>query len=108
MNKDVKKLWTAALRSGKYTQGFTSLVHEGYNCANGVLCEVAREKGLPLRKGKEGNHYLDGKLSHHMSLPNVVRLWAGLSDDDEDCIIVLNDKHNKSFTKIADWIEENL
>ena len=46
MNKEVKKKWVDALRSGEYAQGRSSLRDHDEYCCLGVLCELAVKEGV--------------------------------------------------------------
>ena len=59
MNKDIKKQWVDALRSGKYTQGFKFMRKDnGTFCALGVLCDLV-DPSLWTRTG-DGTWRHDG------------------------------------------------
>ena len=80
MNKEIKKIWTKALVSGKYKQATSFLKKEGKFCCLGVLCDLYRKKN---KKGTWGMHEgvcsfkLNGKFDNGV-LPSEVRKWAGL------------------------------
>jgi hypothetical protein len=81
--KDVKRLWVAALLSGKYRQITGSTYdHRGY-CALGLLMHVT---GVCEER----------------------RLNQWLSPETRKNIIRMNDSMGLSFQKIAYWIEANL
>lgn len=89
MDKDTKERWINALRSGEYNQctgdyripsGFS-----GFNfCAFGVLIEIE-------------DMWSDRD-----------KVFEGISEEDVDSIIRMNDSGQCSFEDIADWIEENV
>lgn len=97
--KEFKEKWIAALRSGEYKQGRCQLEREGKYCCLGVACVIA-DKNINIMNyqyipedNKEVPYLLKGR--------------------DGDNIIVailtnMNDQEMRSFTEIADWIEENL
>ena len=103
MNPEVKKMWTEALRSGKYKQGRGYLYSEGKYCCLGVLREIAPKemrKSPGVRRG---------------ALSRKVMNWAGLSEADPIIMIrgfkkasEANDCLKLSFDEIADLIENNL
>jgi hypothetical protein len=122
MNPEIKAQWVAALRSGEYVQGRSSLhylVDENGNakfCCLGVLCDLAVKAGGVVEEvdtpeeGREGVVYYDGDQS--FPPPSVV-VWAGIQDqygrvpgslDDEGSLYQLNDA-GTSFADIADVIE---
>lgn len=111
MNKQVKELWIKALKSGKYKQGRGNLNYKGAYCCLGVLCEVYLENcdKPEIEKKTEikyNNIVFYGGWS--ASIPDEVREWSGLSNHSQANLIQLNDKANKSFAEIADYIEKEL
>lgn len=104
MNKEIKKKWIEALRSGRYKQGQARLrsVNDEF-CCLGVLLDVLGEG-----KWEESNYgkYYEINLQDHV-LDLVVREKVGLKDDDHRTLMVKNDR-GYSFNEIADWIEKNL
>ena len=99
MKASVKKKWVAALRSGKYQQGFSSLKRDdGSYCCLGVLCSIS---GKPYR-------------GSDLVIPDSVKRWAGLEDPDPfiesetSHVTGLNDNRQLSFSRIADIIEAQL
>jgi hypothetical protein len=102
----IKKLWLAALRSGKYKQGRRALRDKNKFCCLGVLCDVhSKAKGMEW----DGEEYL-GSAS---TLPAQVFKWAGLAgpnpmvDHFKDSLAGKNDG-GMSFKGIADLIEAQL
>lgn len=81
MNPRVKALWLSALRSGEFRQGVGFLAANGRHCAMGVLCEIAKEDGVPLaiREDDRGVLEYDDRTD---VLPGRVVEWAGLNDSD--------------------------
>lgn len=123
MNKDIKRRWVEALRSGKYKKT-TGQLHvaqsthsqpSGY-CCLGVLTALAIEDGVEVPADWPG---LAG-------LPSPVKDWAGLDsrfpqvpfrhealEADEIGLTALNDGdeldiRKRSFKEIADKIEKHL
>lgn len=117
MKKEIKKLWLEALRSGKYKQATGQLKRvdlysqQESHCCLGVLCELHRKamkKGSKSVWSDDGAKYLnDGGV-----LPERVRKWAGLAERDPRIesakLTRWNDSYRKSFTSIADLIQEGL
>ena len=110
MNKRVKKMWVAALRSGEYEQCRKVLRNgEGGFCCLGVLCDLyAKETG-----DSEGEAFdsIDNELA-----PCVTE-WAGLADSNPIlgsnlCATGHNDGWKnikaKTFTKISNLIQRYL
>ncbi len=117
MVKRIKKLWTKALRSGKYKQCHDKL-KDGKNgfCCLGVLTDIwvkAKKKSWTnSATNGAGNKERLYSMSH---LPVEVIEWAGLKDENPDVYVCekffslsrLNDDENFSFNKIADAIDSN-
>jgi len=100
MNKEIAKIWTAALRSGEYGQATGVLVEinpadgekVGY-CCLGVLCDLAVKAGVPISvdgptlceaDDPDDEEYWNGVEydSSDALLPDSVMKWAGLRSDD--------------------------
>lgn len=138
MNADVKQKWVAALRSGEFEQCKGTLRMGDRFCCLGVLSELAVRDGViqpatalnntdwrASRGDGESVYVYDNEAGH---LPNAVALWAGLiwefeSYDDEGTmeteanvdpdvngltLSFYNDERGKTFSEIADLIEEYL
>lgn len=98
MNKLIKSLWMKALRSGKYKQARKRLKNrKGGFCCLGVLCDL---------HGKEtGDKWNRNDLSYFgrgETLPDEVRIWAGIEDPNPiagGCTLA---EHND-----GDWINED-
>ena len=121
MNARIKKLWVAALRSGKWIKGRGQLRYEdSRRCCLGVLCEVYIEDTL---RGKwRGNRFIndhDGVSSTGMLTPDLLD-WAGMDQEDGDAVVIKHTKttlvgHNDgtrgmeiSHAEIATAIEDQL
>lgn len=120
MNADVRQLWVDALRSGRFQQGHYRLatvqtddVTASY-CCLGVLCELARDAGVPLTVDERpGSRTYDGERNY---LPAAVLEWAGLRDgnpavtwnDRRWSLSVVNDGSRLPFAAIARIVEEQL
>jgi len=104
MNKDIKKKWVDALRSGEYKQGKGQLrLYDVSFCCLGVLCNLAMKEGLAKW---ENNSFLDQEFG----LPEEVTNWAGLKEGDFqicDNLAGMNDK-GIGFEEIADVAESKL
>jgi hypothetical protein len=116
MNREIKKLWVDALRSGKYRKGKGYLKHtksdgEVYYCCLGVLCELSPSEGRRLPDGVY--EFRDGMSAYP---PQEVKEWAGLVRDnprvpwrgDTATLADINDNTEASFADIADLIEKEL
>jgi len=118
MKPELKAAWIEALRSGKYEQGRNTLRSDlectTTYCCLGVLCEVARVPRYVDMKGQEGYGYFlfDAQFTSFPPLPLLQEWGMDAMVTDENTIAQhlaeMNDVDQKSFAKIADWIEENL
>ena len=114
MNKEVKRLWLEALRSGEYDQGTCVLRRregkEVKHCCLGVLCELAKEHSQDSVVVKEAQEALYTELSLP---PSAVVEWSGLQfhdplvNSDKDTLVGMNDG-GSTFAEIADVIEREL
>lgn len=107
----VKKLWLEELRGGDFYQGRQALCREvgqgkSELCCLGVLCAIAYEEYVTEEKVEPWYRFYGSGFSSVP--PPEVTLWANLDNNARDKLIDLNDEQHKSFTDIADWIEENL
>lgn len=95
MNPEVKKLWVEALRSGNFKQGrgFLQPTEDKY-CCLGVLCRLP---GSPRENEKRLSGSFPGKDVYD---------WSSLIFI--NALVEMNDVEEKSFDKIADYIEANL
>lgn len=114
MNKRVKKLWIAALRSGKIKQAKAQLRNDDRRCCLGVLCDVfkrATGKGRWKHNGRVWT-FIVGDEQDSFVLPEPVRAWAGLPDANPNIStrVVASSANDsgKSFEYIADRIEKYL
>ena len=131
MNKEVKRAWVEALRSGKYKQATGRLRRVDGYCCLGVLCNLYKESHQDCNWSDdlyEGSHQ-DCNWSEESDcfcfviheentdpamdfLPEKVVEWAGLDSSDpqydgDETLVGLNDR-GATFDEIADVIEENL
>lgn len=108
MKERVMKMWTRALRSGKYKQGRGALCsinnkNQKSFCCLGVLCDLYNKEQkknkkatVPTRKvellspsdlnptGKKDTKYLVSYDGNDGVLPPVVIEWAGFSEDNAE------------------------
>lgn len=111
MNKKVKKMWIAALTSGKYEQGKGQLRNENNKfCCLGVLCNLHAQAHpeIAAKQTRPGKY-----MGEDSFLPYEVREWAGLDSDDggyvvcdENATLVERNDDGFSFRKIAKIIQE--
>ena len=133
MNKTNKQKWIRALRSGKYKQTQGTLQGEiiaededGYEnptdeigfCCLGVLLDVQKTLGgrweydeyiFPVKPDDVDSEYCDSfedRLENELSSIALDKL--GIPNPIHATLIRMNDVEKKSFTEIADYIEENL
>ncbi len=111
MSPEFKAQWVAALRSGEYTQGYNHLRAKdpqgGYSyCCLGVACDLSKSgswsEEAPWRWVHNNGTVWVGTLAP------ALLTELGLASSIPDKLIMMNDRDNKSFSEIADWIEENL
>jgi len=115
MKYEIAKLWADTLSSGKYEQirGYLK-TNKGY-CCLGVLCELAKEHGVPIKELKyykfdldKDIYTIDGELRY---LPESVQVWAGIKTSEglipytQKYLWQYND-NNHTFDDIADIIME--
>lgn len=123
MDPEVRRRWTAALRSGEFQQGRGKLAaveetsDERRYCCLGVLCELAARDGVvTVRDGVDWVSYMDNDGPMQINyLPRAVASWAGLSSTnprirsinvsgDTPTLSYLNDS-GYTFDQIADVID---
>lgn len=107
MYKHIKEKWVAALRSGKYDQATGTLKIGNQYCCLGVLCDLATKENICKESSVPSAIYTYYDNEKQM-LPKSVIQWANLGREAQIELIELNDTEEWSFTRIADWIEENL
>ena len=125
MDKEVKKIWLAALRSREYSQGKGRLRRtylaggDGY-CCLGVLCDLSIRHhnaaslwaearydgaGRAFKFNDEGDGYAGMP-------PREVTYWAGLALKDTEELSTINDKprtpENDNFAHVIEFIESTL
>jgi hypothetical protein len=117
MNKEIKKEWVKALRSGNYNQGQQYLrVNNGEKdlyCCLGVLCDIYTKK--------TGIDWKPLRIEHgEETIPKTIFAWAGLEDSNPNvtyneyketraCTLSeLNDEAELNFNQIADLIDTQL
>jgi hypothetical protein len=104
MNSELLNQWVSALRSGKYNQGRLRLRSlDDHYCCLGVLCDVY--DGDAWQKTYSDNYYFYGDS---IALAPLIKNTVGLSDDEINKLMKMNDAEGLSFLKIADYIQENL
>lgn len=112
MDKELKKKWIDALRSGKYRQGTGRLIRTGISeneyCCLGVLCSVMgmEEEGDVFRDKTThlGYETALAELAEQLGLEKKVSL-KGVQTDLQDKLINMNDSLGWNFEKIANYLE---
>lgn len=97
--------WIAALRSGKYIQGYRRLrTRDSRYCVLGVACDVIDPTrwSLAHRAGSIAPVYVFDE-QHAFTMPYELGLeWYGMKD--QSTLAEMNDE-GKSFAEIADYLE---
>lgn len=101
--KEFKTKWTSALRSGEYIQETGCLSRDGGYCCLGVAAVVAGhqktiDKCDPMTMSKE----------QFRNVPLAIKCDVNVTNDLVAHLTNMNDAQHKTFSQIADWIEENL
>jgi len=118
MKKRYKAIWVKALRSGEYEQGKGQLciTWDGVSkyCCLGVAIEELVDADWEPQEGSVSSVVGWGIRGLTGRLPMEEREKIGISLEAESELIHMNDgtgkyyDSDKSFSEIADWIEENL
>lgn len=104
MNAQFIRMWIAALRSGKYTQGRGAhRQHDGRYCALGVAYALR-----PDQVWAENRIMRMFVAGHGGIVPDEVVADTGLSLEALDSIVNMNDVEDASFSQIADHLEAML
>lgn len=115
MNYDIMKKWTETLRSDQYLQGRTRLNKEDEFCCLGVLCELAIEDGVQIKKTfKHGEFGVVTYDERSSDIPNAVIEWAQMksssgiytTDIDTKHSLAVDNDMGANFHQIADIIEQ--
>lgn len=118
MNEEIKELWTDALESGEYEQGYEQLVKGDKHCCLGVLCELAHKAGVVSKHVDDYGVIVFGEEQEETLLPQEVVEWSGLEFSNPMVkgapLAVYNDSSDHyniakhSFIEISQLIKENL
>ncbi len=130
LKPQVKQEWLAALRSGEYKQGRGFLCDEkGRMCCLGVVYDAAVDGQWVQTEARDFTKYgrqvtksvwgvrvklvsIFGRGSifevEEGNLPDPILKRIGLTDDDQQDLIRMNDREKRNFKYIADYIEKNL
>lgn len=99
MNPFTKEKWVSALRSGEYKQGRGQLKRGCRYDTLGVLLEEAAPEFL------SDDGYCD---SNRTTLPDDLATLWGITESEQDTLVIMNDSQMRSFAYIADHIEREL
>jgi hypothetical protein len=105
ISKELKEAWIKALRSGEYKQGKRWLKKDDKFCCLGVLCDVIDG----TKWSKSGSELFEGECygnAGYSYLPWFENIH--LTEKLQDELTTQNDKLDKNFHEIADYIETNL
>lgn len=105
MTKELRDQWVAALRSGKYEQGFHAMRKKHKDgtetfCCLGVLCDIVEPKKWRHKKGEI--RYTHNKADVYPTAELLDRI--GLDPGDVNRLAGMND-NGVPFAEIADKIE---
>jgi hypothetical protein len=101
MDKDLKRKWVKALRSGKYKQGKETLNDgHGHYCCLGVMLRVA---GLSARQISQRHYPLDISEARALLPHSICARLASMNDG-----VMKWSGNPQTFRQIAKYIEENL
>lgn len=113
MNKEIKKKWVDALRSGEYKQTRGRLRYDDCFCALGVLADLVVKEQKVDEKGEPYYSWLCGILfvkgsghPYDVAIPQQLIYDVGLGYGETDFVVDLNDDRQKTFNEIADIIEK--
>lgn len=111
--KEHRRLWVEALRSGKYRQAEGALKRQGGEmCCLGVACDISGlGKWVPAGEGTKLDFIIDGTVFGPNYLPEPVKNWLGVRTynpkvrvgDNTTPLALLNDE-GVGFAEIADII----
>lgn len=113
MNPEIKSKWVTALRSGEYKQG-RGMLHDtevDAYCCLGVLCDLAAESGVPVKREVSGYRRFELFDGLDAVLPPSVKHWAGLDRHSPrvgHISLAARNDGGSTFSEIADLIEEHL
>jgi hypothetical protein len=122
MDKRIAFQWTAALRSGRYTQGRKALhsfcEESSVHCCLGVLCELyltQTGEGGWRKVGLTAMEFVpqDGEARCDR-LPDSVQAWAGMKSADGgmgdafDGSLASRNDRGVTFSELADLIDANV
>ena len=109
MVPEIKKLFTEALRSGKYkqTSGMLRSCDDEF-CCLGVLLDVTKKVNWENADRTDRYGYTQSGNFQTGVVHWEIREELLLPWDSHETLIRMNDNEGKSFEEIADWIDANL
>jgi hypothetical protein len=110
MDRMIRTRWVEGLRSGLFLQGREALRSGDLFCCLGVLCEIVKDD---ISLIVHPDPVADGVVMYGVGketglLPHEVAEYAGVSDEVQDQLILMNDDEQLGFDEISDWVERNL
>jgi hypothetical protein len=116
---DFKKKWLKALRSGEFIQTIDHLATKDTECRINVEEQEAKNKGwgycvlgVAAKIAGHSDSELNkagGELLNSFNVPDILKQnIEGSNHSIASKLISMNDDSEKTFPKIADWIEKNL
>lgn len=102
--KQHRREWVKALRSGRYSQWYGDLKKPGEErfCVLGVACDVYDPTGWD--HGFRRGYLLEGKLTIAV-LPDPLMDYYGVDEDEQRALLKLNDGNRQDFSTLARSIE---
>ena len=114
LERNFKRRWVAALRSGKYKQTISHLYDGGGFCCLGVMCALRGAKldemdqiGLPC-KLPNFNELFNIDSDHAEFFSGGEQAWQVPYCGEMVYLTILNDGHRLSFKRIANIIERSV
>lgn len=104
----ILNVWVPALRSGKYQQGIGYLrTQKDTYCCLGVACDIlgVYEWVPDPESPVYALHTNQSDTWYTEFLPPEVQNRIGLTDEEQDLLMRLNDDFRCSFEEIADFLE---
>lgn len=110
MQRELRDKWTAALRDGSHQQGRATLCYEFHDgmrayCCIGVLCDVADPQGW--RHNSVVASHIDHQWGETQLSIRGLR-EVGLTEEEQEELVYLNDVDKLDFPAIADWVERHI
>lgn len=120
IDAELKQMWTEGLRSGRFNQATDTLTRTDRgtqqvvgHCCLGVFIELYKDR-------HPGEIVVDSELNRtcvsygyknevaETDLPAALLDRLGLTYNEQEKLVSMNDVERANFTQIADWIDDNL